>query len=229
MDKNLELLHQKIDHLTDQLEAQRRRQQVWDELFTDLAPVGNHLVKLTIDELAEIGSDFELQDLLFLIKRLLRNTRSLLLLLDRLEALMGISDEVQLLGKQAFSAAIESLDQLEREGYFAFARESWNILEKVVSEFSVEDMQTLGDSIVPLLATVRKLTQPEILLLADRSLDALQAPNGDGKSVSILALLRQLTDPDVRKGLSRLLNVVKAFSEESNPTEHRLVTVEETQ
>jgi len=229
MDKNLELLHQKIDHLTEQLETQHRRQQVWDDLFTDLAPVGNHLVKLTIDELAEIGSDFELQDLLFLIKRLLRNTRSLLLLLDRLEALMGVSDEVQLLGKQAFSAAVESLDRLEREGYFAFARESWNILEKIVNEFSVEDMQTLGESIGPLLSTVRNLTRPEILMLADRSLDALQAPDGDGKSVSLLALLRQLTDPDVRKGLSRLLNVVKVFSEESNPTEHQLVTMEETQ
>ncbi len=229
MDKNLELLHQKIDHLTEQLEAQRRRQQVWDDLFTDLVPVGNHLVKLTIDELAEIGSDFELQDLLFLIKRLLRNSRSLLVLLDRLEALMGISDEVQLLGKQAFSTAIESLDRLEREGYFAFARESWHILEKIVSEFSVEDLQALGDSIAPLLSAVRKLTQPEILMLADRSLDALQTPSGDGKSVSFLALLRKITDPEVRKGLSRLLDVVKAFSQESNPNQHRLVTMEVTQ
>jgi uncharacterized protein YjgD (DUF1641 family) len=221
MDKNLELLHQKIDHLTEQLEAQRRRQQVWEDLFRDLVPVGNHLVKLTINELAEIGSDFELQDLLFLVKRLLRNTRSLLLLLDRLEALMGISDEAQLLGKQAFSAAVESLDRLEREGYFDFARESWHILEKIVSEFSVEDMRTLSDSIIPMLSAVRKLTQPEILMLADRSLDALQKSNGDDKSVSMLGLLRKLSDPDVRRGLSRLLNVVKAFSEETVHSENR--------
>jgi uncharacterized protein YjgD (DUF1641 family) len=229
MDENLALLHQKIDHLTEQLEAQRRRQQVWDDLFNDLAPVGNHLVKLTIDELAEIGSDFELQDLLFLVKRLLRNSRSLLLLLDRLEALMGISDEVQLLGKQAFTTVVENLDRMEREGYFTFARESWRIFEKIVNEFSVEDMQALGDSIAPLRSTLRKLTQPEFLMLADRSLEALQAPNGDGKTVSMLALLRELSDPDVRKGLFRLLNVVKVFSEETNQIKNRTETLEERQ
>ncbi|MGD8813739.1 MAG: DUF1641 domain-containing protein [Anaerolineales bacterium] len=229
MDENLALLHQKIDHLTEQLEAQRRRQQVWDDLFNDLAPVGNHLVKLTIDELAEIGSDFELQDLLFLVKRLLRNSRSLLLLLDRLEALMGISDEVQLLGKQAFTTVVENLDRMEREGYFTFARESWRIFEKIVNEFSVEDMQALGDSIVPLRSTLRKLTQPEFLMLADRSLEALQAPNGDDKTVSMLALLRELSDPDVRKGLFRLLNVVKVFSEETNQIKNRTETLEERQ
>ena len=43
----------------------------------DAIPVVNHMVKLSIDELAEIGTDFQLEDLTFLLKRVLRDTRLL--------------------------------------------------------------------------------------------------------------------------------------------------------
>ena len=45
-----------------------------DELRRDLMPIANQMIKLTIDELAEIGSEFQAEDLLFLLKRLLRDT-----------------------------------------------------------------------------------------------------------------------------------------------------------
>jgi uncharacterized protein YjgD (DUF1641 family) len=57
---------QKMDAILDQLEAQRQRSLALEELKNDLIPIGNQMVKLTIDELAEIGSDFQLEDLLFL-------------------------------------------------------------------------------------------------------------------------------------------------------------------
>ena len=72
---NLALLHQKLDHLTELLEAQRRHQEELDNLKQELIPIGNHMIKLSIAELAEVGDDFELEDLLLLLKRLLRDTR----------------------------------------------------------------------------------------------------------------------------------------------------------
>ena len=100
MDKDLALLHDKIDYLTEQLEEQRKRLQAFDELKKDLLPIANHMVKLSIEELAEIGTEFQLEDLLFLFKRLLRNTNLLLSMMDRLESLLALSDDAQLLGKQ---------------------------------------------------------------------------------------------------------------------------------
>ena len=47
----LNLLHQKLDYLTEQIESQRKRQEVWNELVHDMTPAVNDLVKLTIDEL----------------------------------------------------------------------------------------------------------------------------------------------------------------------------------
>jgi uncharacterized protein YjgD (DUF1641 family) len=211
---DLALLHEKIDYLTDQMELQRKRQVELDELKADLIPIANHMVSLSIDELAEIGTEFQLEDLLFLLKRVLRNTDALLRLMDLLEAGMGLSDEINLLGTQVFSNMVETADRLEREGYFAFIREGWGILEKIVAEFDEEDVRALGDNIVTILSTVRNMTQPEVLALANNAVTAIQ-PSEEVEDVSTLQLLRSLGDPQVRKGMARLLNIVKTLASDS--------------
>ena len=132
MDQDLALLHEKIDYLTMQLEAQNKRQQEFEELQRDLIPIANHMIKLSIDELAEIGRDFQLEDLLFLLKRLLRNTNSLLTLMDMMESVMGLTDDVNRIGQEVFNVSVETLDRFEREGYFTFMQESWNVFERIV-------------------------------------------------------------------------------------------------
>lgn len=213
-DSELALLHQKIDYLTEQIDAQRRRQEEIDELKQDLIPVVNHMIKLSIDELAEIGTDFQVEDLFFLLKRLLRDTHLLLDLLDRLEAMADLFDEAQRLIKPVFNKFVEKLDVMEGEGYFTFTNQSWRILERIVTEFSEEDLEALGDNIVNILTTVRNLTQPEILALTNKALSAIQEEPPEGEDPSALALLRALFDPEVRKGMARMLNLVKVLAEQ---------------
>ncbi len=179
MDKELALLHEKVDLLTsqmkvltDQAEIQQRRNQDFDELKGDLIPIGNQLIQISIDELAEIGTEFELEDLLYLLKRVLRNTQLILAMMDRFEALMGIADEVELLGKQVFSTTVETLDRLEQEGFFSI----------------FEDLT--------------------------RALQAFNAPRDPNESPpSTFVLLKEINRPEVRSGLSRLLQVVKALGD----------------
>ena len=173
------------------------------------------MLKLSIDELAEIGTEFQMEDLFFLLMRLLRNTHTLVSLLESLEAGMGLAEEANLIGKQVFSSAVEELDQMERKGYFAFAREGWSILDQIVTEFSEEDVRALGDNIVTILRTVRNMTQPEILELANKSLAALQPEEElHPGSVSTWALLRELSDPKVRVGMARMLNLLKVLADQ---------------
>lgn len=221
MENDVALLHHKIDTLTNQVailtkqaESQQRRQQEFDELKQDVIPIANHMIKLTIDELAEIDPEFEVQDLLYLFKRMLRNVPLILSMFDRFEALMGITDEVELLGKQVFSTTVESLDQLERDGYFAFARESWGIMERIVTEFSEEDVKALGDNVVTILTTVRNMTQPEIMAMANNAIGVIQDVPYETKSPSVLALLRELSNPKTRRGLARMINLLQVLDEQ---------------
>jgi len=216
MDKDLVLLHEKIDYLTEQFEAQQRQREAWDELKQDLIPITNHMIKLSINELEEIGTDFELEDLLFLLKRFLRNTHLWMHLLDRLEAIMDLADEASVLGKQAFANTIETLHQLEQDGYFAFARGGYYVLQRIVTEFSEEDVRALGDNIVNILTTVQKMTQPEMLTLANSAIDSMRDQTiENGKPPSTLSLLRQLSDPKVRIGLSKMLSIVSSLADEN--------------
>lgn len=189
MDKDLALLHQKLDYLTEQLEAQRQQQETLNELVQDAIPVVNHMVKLSIDELAEIGTDFQLEDLTFLLKRILRDTRMLASLLDQVEAVAELAEEGQTMGKRIFLQATEELDRLEREGYFGFARAGWSVAERAVKEFKAEDLETAGNRMLEVL----KEEPP--------------------KKVSLFALLRAMGDPKIRRGLYRSLNLLKAIGD----------------
>jgi uncharacterized protein YjgD (DUF1641 family) len=207
-------LHNKLDLVLAHMAEEQCRHQEIGELRDDLIPIANHMIKLSIDELAEIGSEFALEDLLFLLKRLLRDTHMLLELLDRIESAVALIDEVDLIGQQVFNQAVVSLDQMEREGYFTFARGGWRIVEKIVTEFDEEDVNALGDNIVTIIRTVRNLTQPEIMNMTNEALSAIQQTPVSEQNVSMLALLREMSDPKVRKGLARVLTIVKTLADQ---------------
>jgi hypothetical protein len=80
---------EKLGYLVQITEAQSRRQEELQELQRDLIPVANHMIKLSIDELAEIGTEFQAEDLWFLLKRFLRDTSLLVEGLNRLEMMMN--------------------------------------------------------------------------------------------------------------------------------------------
>ena len=189
MDKDLELLHQKLDYLTEQLEAQRQQQEGINELMHDAVPVVNHMIKLSIDELAEIGTDFQLEDLTFLLKRVLRDTRLLVSLLDQVEAVAELAEEGQVMGKRIFHQVTMELDRLEREGYFGFVRAGVNVAERAVREFDADDMEAVGNRMVDAL----KEDVPE--------------------KISLFALLRAMGDPKVRRGLYRSMNFLKVIGD----------------
>jgi len=204
-------LHEKIDFLVVKMEDYWRRQEGFEELKNDLIPVANHMIKLSIDELAEIGSEFQLEDLLFLMKRLLRDTHLLVDLVTRVESMADLFDEIVPIGNQAFNQTVELLDHMERQGYFSFAHASWNVLEHIMSEFSEEDVNALGDNIVLILNTIKEMTQPEIMNFVRNTLMIAEKEVEKPVDTSYLGLLRQMQDPSVRRGLAltmRVLHVV---------------------
>ena len=189
MDKDLALLHEKLDYLTEQFEAQRRRQDEINELMNDAIPVVNHMVKLSIDELAEIGTDFQLEDLTFLLKRVLRDTRMLVGLLDQVEAVAELAEESQVMGKRIFHQVTMELDRLEREGYFGIARAGISVVDRIVHEVKEEDVKALGNRMV------------------DTFMEDVP------EKISLFTLLRAMGDQKVRRGLYRSMNLLKVIGD----------------
>ena len=219
MDQALVELNQKVDVLTTQIaflteeaQLQRRNRQDWDELKNDLTPVANEVYQLTVRQLDEIESYVQLEDILRVTKRLVRNTRNMEEALDQLESFSDLAREMGPLSDEIMLTVMTRLSEMEEKGYFSFIQGGMKIMDEVVSNFTEEDVQQLGENIVLILQTVKEMTQPEIMTLMRTSANVLRDEDVPEK-VSILDIVRQMNDPDVRRGLSKTLNVLKTFSD----------------
>ena len=113
------------------------------------------------------------------------------------------------------------LAEWEARGYFSFAEGGLQIADRVVTSFSREDVEALGDNIVLILSTVKEMTQPEVMHLLSRTAIEVQDTEDEplGPPPSTLALLRQMRDPDVRRGLARTLTVLRSLgAQQSTPS-----------
>lgn len=219
MDQTITELNQKIDALTEQVaflaeeaRQQKRRRQEWEELQNDLTPVAGELYRLSVEQLNEIESYVQLEDGLRLLKRLMRNTRNLEQMLDQMESLAAMWQDLNPLSQDAFLTLMQRLDEMERKGYFNFARGGMAILDNVVTSFTQEDVQQLGENIVLILQAVKEMTQPEIMTMM-RNTAVIMREEEAPVDVSMFTILKQLNDPAVKRGLSKTLSVLRTVSE----------------
>ena len=226
----LEALNAKLDALTGQLSGlteqvtylrekaykDTRRQQSMDELMEDATPVVQDMYNMTVDQLEEIQSYVALEDITHLLKRLARNTRTFTGMLDQLESAQDFVKDAAPLVNDMMEQSVETLQEMEKKGYFGFARQAGYIMDNIVSSFSEEDVRMLGDNVVLILNTVKALTQPEIMNLAGNLTSAFQEAeaHADELPTSLFGIVGQMRDPDVRRGLAVTMQALKTISKQ---------------
>ncbi|MCU0509629.1 MAG: hypothetical protein MUC34_14800 [Anaerolineae bacterium] len=213
LNRKLDLLTAQVQFLTEQAQAAERQRQERAELTGDLMRVGNEAFAIAVEQFEEVQEYVDLADLLRLLKRLLRNGPTFEKLLDQLESVVGLVETVGPLSDEAFAKAVDVLQAAEHKGYFAFARGGMKIADNVVTSFTEDDVQKLGDNVVLMLNTVKDMTQPEILGLVRTVVAQTETEVAKPVNTSLPALLGQMRDPNVRRGLAltmRILSVVGA-------------------
>lgn len=207
----IDALTVQVAYLSEQARQAERQRQERAELVRDVTPIANQAFHLAIEQLEEVQEYVDLADLLRLLKRLLRNARNLERMLDQLEAVSDLADTLGPLTDQAFEKSVDALAEMERKGYFAFARGGAHILDALVTSFSEDDVRRLGDNIVLIVNTVKDMTQPEILGFVRNTLMLAEKELEQPLDISALGLVRQMGDPRVRRGLALTLRVLQAI------------------
>ncbi|HLE15898.1 MAG TPA: hypothetical protein VI776_14205 [Anaerolineales bacterium] len=227
MDPTLAEMNQKIDALAEQLaylanQAQiaERQRQDRAELIRDLTPIGQEAFRLTVEQLEEVQEYIDMNDLLRFFKRLMRNGRNFEKLLDQLESLMDLADTMGPLADEAFTKAVDSLAEMEHKGYFTFARGGARIVENVVTSFSEEDVNRLGDNVALILNTIKDMTQPEVMNFIRNTLLVAEREVEKPVDISYSALLRQMREPAVRRGLALTMRVLHVVGEQAASNGH---------
>ncbi|MCK5032179.1 MAG: DUF1641 domain-containing protein [Calditrichia bacterium] len=215
--KQLEDINQKLNIISQQMLESQKRQKEFEELKDDMSIIGKDMFNAAVEELEDVAPYFDTKDLIYLVKKLLRNTRNLNTMLTQMEGAADLFTDLKPLGKQMFDELMDSLNEMDRKGYFEFFSEAIKIVDTVVTSFSVDDVKLLKDDIVSILMTIKNITQPEMLSSVNNALGFFQKMDIDvQEDISYFALLKQLKDPEVKRGLSFMLEFVKNMAGSTN-------------
>lgn len=216
--EDLAELNAKIDRLAAQVQfvvdeafVMRERRQERDELLADLTPIAGQAYQYAVRQLEQVDQYVTMDDLTHLIKKLMRNVRNLEELLDRMESLKELIDEVTPLTQTGVISLMNALQDLERRGYFGFIRSGSKVLDAIVTNFSEEDVDALGDNVVLILQAVRDMTQPEVMTMLRNTAATVREEEVPDR-VTWRQLIRQMRDPATKKGLARLMLTLQSVS-----------------
>ncbi|MCI0477618.1 MAG: hypothetical protein L0Y55_15340 [Anaerolineales bacterium] len=158
LNEKIDALTTQVEYLTEQARLAERGRGERAELMRDLIPIANDAFRLTTEQLQEIQDYVDLNDLLRLFKRVLRNGRNFEKMLDQLESALDLVETVGPLTDAAFGKTVDALETLERKGYFALARGGIQTADKIVAALN-DDTQPLDTS---LLALARQMNAPAV-------------------------------------------------------------------
>jgi uncharacterized protein YjgD (DUF1641 family) len=202
----LDHLGQEIALLTDSARSLR-------ELRDDLSPRVNEAVKVLIEELAEIEADVQFEDLVSLLKNLMRNVRNLTWSVDQLKNLIDFIRTVEPLLKSVVPQVIIYLDKLEQQGVFLVFASMMRVLEKIAETYTPEDIEQIGNGLVPLVGVAKKLTTPEALNFLNKAADVpARVDLSQAKAVGPFGMLFALGNSEVKQGMGVVLELTKALS-----------------
>ena len=207
--QKLDLLATQVAYLTEQAQISARAREERQELFDTLMPIASDGMRLVEDELEDVQAYLNPQDLIRLMKKAVRNLAIFDSMLDQLSSvndLIGISSQIS---KEGFDKASEIFGELEHKGYFQFAQSGARMVDNIVTSFTPEDADKLGDNIVLILNTVKDMTQPEIMNFVRSTLLVAESEVQKPVDISYGALLAQMRDPAVRRGLALTMRVLR--------------------
>lgn len=211
LNSKIDALTTQVAYLTEQTRLAERQRQERAELMQDLMPIANDAYGLITAQLEDVQQYVAPEDLLRLIKQLLRNGPMLEKLLGQLESLADLVESVGPLSNDAFAQAVTTLQGMEQRGYFTFAKGGAQIADTIVTSFGEEDVKRLGDNVVLILNTVKDMTQPEIMGFVRNFVANVELEVEKPVNTSLPALLGQMRDPNVRRGLVLTMRVLRVI------------------
>ncbi len=211
MSENREII-ERLDRLESQIAPLAGSAKALGDLRVELAPRVSEAVQALITELADIDGDFQVEDLLFLTKKALRNVRNLGFTLDQLESLIAFLANAEPLLKSTVPQAIFYLDDLERKGVFHMLSLGVETVKKIGETYSEEDQQQIADGVVRLVGVAKTLTTPESLDFIERAAGLPGRMDlSRSEPAGLFSLMGALGDPGVKEGLGVLLEMSKGL------------------
>ena len=209
---NEELILERLDRIETQIAPLVQTARSVAELKEDLTPLSHQAVKLLIKELQDVESGFQFEDLLTLMKRMLRSVNDVIFALDQLENIVDFVTTLEPLLKSSVPKLIHYLDDLEQKGVLRVIQAMLDVRAKIATAYTPEDIDQIGDVFVALLGLAKKLSDPQAMAFLEK---AAEIPAGldlaVSKSVGPFGLLAACFTKEVKDGLGVVMELTKAM------------------
>ena len=85
MQEQINSINRKLDVILEEIELQKKHRREMEDLKDDLTRVGKDIFKSAVIELEEVHDHLETSDILYLGKKLLRNVKNIIKMIEQLE------------------------------------------------------------------------------------------------------------------------------------------------
>lgn len=206
-----EQLLERMDRLEAQMAPLAQSAMAVGELREELAPRVNEAVHFLIAELADVEADFQLEDLLRLLKNAMRNVNNLNFTLDQLKNIIDFAVIAEPLLKSTVPQLIYYFDELEQKGVLRLLNLALDVMKKIGTTYSQEEMEQIGDGLVRMVGILKSVTAPEALdLLEGAARIPADANVAGAKPVGAFGLIGAMSNPQMKQGLGVMLELTKA-------------------
>ncbi len=214
---NEELILERLDNIEAQLAPLVDTAKSVKELKDDMIPLSAQAFRLMITELEDIESSFQLEDLLEMIKTLMRSVKTITFTLQQLTNVVDFVTTIEPLLRSSVPQLINYLDDLEQRGVIRMFSAMLDVRAKVAAAYTVEDIDKIGDGAVALLGMAKKLSDPQAVTFLEKIAEIPSHVDlSQSKDVGLFGLISAASSKDVKRGLGVMMELTKAMGKLKN-------------
>jgi len=208
-------INRKLDLILDETLVQRQNREAVNDFVDDVAVIGKDAFKQMVTQLDDAGIELDNEALRCLILRLIRNIRSMGMVIEILESFTDLAKDLTPIIKQIGLDGVQKFHELEQKGYFEILNQIGRTMDALLSRYSMEDLQKLSDNLIPVADTLVNVADTNLLNKINTASKALKDINPeDIEEYSVWRLMRQMNKPEVRKSFGFIMaflhNIAKA-------------------
>lgn len=207
-----EQILERLDRIEAQLAPISQSARGLQELREDLIPLSGQAFRLITRELEDIESGFQLEDLMAMVKRMLRSVKHITFTLAQLENVVDFITTIEPLLKSSVPQIINYLDDLEQRGVLRIITSMLDVRAKIAEAYSADDIDQIGDGVVAALGLAKKLSDPKAVEFLEKFAELPSKVDLAGaKPVGPFGMLGALSSKEARQGLGVLMELTKAM------------------
>ena len=213
VEQQIQVLNEKMDRLLDYVNEQRLRTQAIEDLVADLSIVGKDLYDSAVTELDKQSVEIDPSQITLMGVKAIKNLPNFAIALDTFESAMDLAKDAGPIVNEVIIDLTHRLHEMEQKGYFDFISQTAGIVDNIVTHFSSEDVKSLADNVVPILETVKSLTQPEMMTALKNAIQVFNSIEHENiPSYSMLKLLREMGKPEMKQAVGFAVVFLKNLS-----------------